>query len=160
MFGDKRLPGVLVVDRYNGYNKAPCDIQYCQAHLLREIQDLGKELPETKEVQEFVGIAAELIAQTMRLRTAITENKEYLEGFKFRRQQPIGKYIVDFVNFEKKVIIELDGGQHSFQEEKDKIRDNWLKKEGYDVLRFWDNEVLRNTEGVLEVIREKLNPSS
>lgn len=80
MLGDKRLPGVLVVDRYNGYNKAPCDIQYCQAHLLREIQDLGKELPETKEVQEFVGTAAELIAQTMRLRTAITENKEYLEA--------------------------------------------------------------------------------
>ena len=80
MFGDKRLPGVLVVDRYNGYNKAPCDIQYCQAHLLREIQDLDKELPEVKEVQEFVGTTAELIAQTMRLRTTITEDKEYLEA--------------------------------------------------------------------------------
>lgn len=80
VLGDKRLPGVLVVDRYNGYNKVPCDIQYCQAHLLREIQDLGKELPELKEVQEFVGIAAELIAGTMRLRADVTDSKEYFKA--------------------------------------------------------------------------------
>ena len=106
-------------------------------------------------------------AKDLRKNSTNTENhlwrylrNRHLEGFKFRCQQPIGKYIVDFVNFEKKVIIELDGGQHSFQEEKDKIRDEWLEKEGFKVLRFWDNEVLGNTEGVLKVIREKLNPSS
>lgn len=106
-------------------------------------------------------------AKDLRKNSTNTENhlwrylrNRQVEGFKFRRRQPIGKYIVDFVNFEKKVIIELDGGQHFFQEEKDKIRDEWLAKEGFKVLRFWDNEVLDNTEGVLEVIRENLNPSS
>ena len=59
----------------------------------------------------------------------------------------------------KKNIIELDGGQH-LDNKKDKLRDRWLKEQGYKVLRFWDNEVLTNVEGVLEVIREKiLSPS-
>lgn len=79
-----------------------------------------------------------------------------LDGLKFRRQHPIGKYIVDFVCLEKMLVIELDGGQHADPGEKeyDSERDNWLKKEGYFVLRFWDNEVLMNTEDVLTVIRE------
>jgi very-short-patch-repair endonuclease len=58
---------------------------------------------------------------------------------------------VDFVSFEKKVIVEVDGGQHS--EEADKEREQWLRSQGFKVLRFWNNEVLQNTEGVLEVIR-------
>ncbi len=78
-----------------------------------------------------------------------------IEGFKFRRQQPVGRYIADFVNLEKKVIIELDGGQHTFGPG-DKIRDEWLQIEGYKVLRFWDNEVFSNIEGVLETIRSAL----
>lgn len=79
-----------------------------------------------------------------------------LEGLKFRRQHPIGKYIVDFICLERKVVVELDGGQHTEPEKKeyDSERDYWLKQEGYRVLRFWDNEVLLNTKGVLEVIRE------
>jgi very-short-patch-repair endonuclease len=73
-------------------------------------------------------------------------------------------YIVDFVTFEKKLVIELDGGQHAMGREKDEERDLWLKKEGYEVLRFWDNEVFENLDGVLEVIKSKLlspspNPS-
>ncbi len=76
-----------------------------------------------------------------------------IEGLKFRRQEPIGRYIVDFVCFESKVIIEVDGGQHSIETEKDKERDEWFKSQGFKVLRFWNNEVLTNTEGVLEVIR-------
>ena len=74
------------------------------------------------------------------------------EGVKFRRQQPIGRFIVDFVSFEKKVIIEVDGGQHS--EEIDKERDQWLSDQGFKVLRFWNNEVLQNAEGVFEVITD------
>jgi len=74
-----------------------------------------------------------------------------MEDIKFRRQQPIGRFIVDFVSFEKKVIIEVDGSQHSG--EADKQRDEWLSSQGFKVLRFWNNEVLQNTEGVLEVIR-------
>ena len=77
-----------------------------------------------------------------------------LEGIKFRRQQPIGRYIVDFVSFEKKVVIELDGSQHSVGKERDEERDNWLGVEGFKVLRFWNNEILENVEGVLEVIRD------
>ncbi len=69
IFGAKQLPGVLVVDRYNGYNQAPCAIQYCYAHLLREVQDLGKEFPEVNEVSLFVASLAPLLANAMKLRT-------------------------------------------------------------------------------------------
>jgi len=102
------------------------------------------------------------IAKKLRINSTDTEKYLWkylrgrqLEGFKFRRQHPIGRYIVDFVNLERKIIIELDGGQH-LENKKDKLRDKWLKEQGYDVLRFWDNEVLTNIEGVMESIRMKL----
>ncbi|HCG76798.1 MAG: DNA (cytosine-5-)-methyltransferase [bacterium (Candidatus Ratteibacteria) CG_4_10_14_3_um_filter_41_18] len=110
----------------------------------------------------------ELKNKAKRLRKKLTETEKYLwnylrnkqiDRFKFRRQQPIGKYIVDFINFEKKLVIEVDGGQHSIYKKKDVIRDKYLKKEGYKVLRFWDNEVLNNIEGVLEMIINNLSPS-
>ncbi|GEM_PF-2987368 len=63
---------------------------------------------------------------------------------------------MDFVNYERKLVIELDGGQHSVYKEKDKERDEWLKSQGYEVLRFWDNEILKNKEVVLEIVRGKL----
>ncbi|PKL17186.1 MAG: DNA (cytosine-5-)-methyltransferase [Spirochaetae bacterium HGW-Spirochaetae-5] len=75
-----------------------------------------------------------------------------IDGFKFRRQQPIGAYIVDFVCFEIKLIIELDGSQHIEEKEKDVARDNWLKSQGFTVLRFWNNDVIINKAGVLTVI--------
>ncbi len=80
------------------------------------------------------------------------------EDLKFRRQQPMGRYIVDFVSFEKKLAIELDGGQHNDEEvmEKDSERTKWLEDKGYTVLRFWNNEVLMNVEGVIEKISEYL----
>ena len=68
VFGAQRLPGVLVVDRYNGYNQTPCAMQYCYAHLLREVQDLGKEFPEEAEVSRFVASFAPLLAHAMQLR--------------------------------------------------------------------------------------------
>jgi very-short-patch-repair endonuclease len=77
-------------------------------------------------------------------------------GYKFRRQEPIGSYIVDFICQEEKIIIEVDGGQHSAEREKDFERDRWLKEQGYKVLRFWNNEVLTNINGVLEVIWNNL----
>ena len=73
-------------------------------------------------------------------------------GFKFRQQAPIGPYIVDFVCFEKKVIIECDGGQHAESTCKDQRRDKWLAGQGFHVLRFWNHDFLQNKEGVLEVI--------
>ena len=84
-------------------------------------------------------------------------NKQ-LEGVKFRRQQPIGAYTVDFASFEKKLVIEIDGGQHNEGEmrERDGERTKYLKERGYRVLRFWNNDVLLNIEGVLERISETL----
>ncbi len=76
-----------------------------------------------------------------------------LEGLKFRRQEPIGDYIVDFICYEKSIIIEVDGGQH-FEEIKDQERDKHLMSKGFKVKRFWNNEVLTNIEGVIEVILE------
>ena len=77
------------------------------------------------------------------------------QNLKFKRQKLIGNYIVDFVCLEQKLIIELDGGQHAEQIEYDKTRTNFLESEGYEVLRFWNNQVLHELEGVLEVIRIK-----
>ncbi len=77
-----------------------------------------------------------------------------MEGFKFRRQQPIDDYIVDFVCFENKLIIELDGGQHAANQTEDEKRDHFIKLNGFRILRFWNNEVFENLEGVLMVIRK------
>ena len=84
-------------------------------------------------------------------------NRE-MTGTKFRRQQPIGSYVVDFVSFERKLIVEIDGGQHNDREarEKDEQRTAWLNEKGYRVLRFWNNEVLTSTNGVLEQIIQAL----
>jgi len=76
-----------------------------------------------------------------------------IEGVKFRRREPIGNYIVDFVCFENRLIVEVDGGQHSIEKEKDFERDGYLNKNGFRVLRFWNNEVFTNIDGVLEIIR-------
>jgi very-short-patch-repair endonuclease len=72
---------------------------------------------------------------------------------KFKRQMPIGQYIVDFVCYEQKLIIEVDGGQHQENVDYDQSRSKWLQDQGYTVLRFWNNEVLQQTESVLEAIR-------
>lgn len=79
-----------------------------------------------------------------------------LDGLKFRRQHPAGKYIADFACLERKIVIELDGGQHAEPaiEVHDRELDKWLEKEGYRVARFRGNHVLLNTREVPEVIRE------
>ena len=81
-----------------------------------------------------------------------------LEGVEFRRQQPMGSYIVDFASSERKLIVEIDGGQHNDGKTKegDEERTTRLKERGYRVVRFWNNEVLTNLDGVLERIREAL----
>jgi very-short-patch-repair endonuclease len=79
-----------------------------------------------------------------------------LLGWKFRRQQPIGNYIVDFVCFEAGMVIELDGGQHLEQAEADAQRTAWLESQGFRVLRFWNDAVLKQTEAVLEEILRNL----
>lgn len=79
-----------------------------------------------------------------------------LDGYKFRRQQPLGNYIVDFVCFEKRVIVEVDGGQHAEQTSYDAERDAWLRDHGFSVLRFWNNDVLQNINSVKDIILSKL----
>jgi very-short-patch-repair endonuclease len=74
-----------------------------------------------------------------------------LNGVKIKRQAPIGPYIVDFVTFQRRLIFEVDGGQHA-DSEADRRRTRWLEGEGFRVLRFWNNEVLKNTSGVLETV--------
>ncbi|MGO1462833.1 MAG: endonuclease domain-containing protein [Marinobacter sp.] len=78
-----------------------------------------------------------------------------LNGKRFRRQQPLGRYIVDFVHLGSKVIVEADGGQHN-DSESDKERDAWLRSLGFEVLRFWNHDILRQTDVVLSVIYEAL----
>jgi very-short-patch-repair endonuclease len=80
-------------------------------------------------------------------------------GVKFKRQVPIGKYIVDFVCLQKRLIIELDGGQHLDNQTYDMGRTNWLNLQGFAVLRFWNHEVLGQTTAVLEVIKKALSPT-
>jgi very-short-patch-repair endonuclease len=93
----------------------------------------------------------------MRREPTIAERKLWLllkssrlSGLKFRRQVPMGHYIADFVCHEHKLVVEADGGQHG--SETDLLRDQWFQAAGYRVLRFWNNDILNNTEGVLETI--------
>lgn len=80
------------------------------------------------------------------------------DGHRFRRQAPIGRFIVDFVCFEQRLVIEVDGGQHASRLQEDIERTHWLNSEGFRVLRFWNNDVLGNIEGVVETIRSALHP--
>ncbi|MEA2953206.1 MAG: hypothetical protein QOJ96_2726 [Alphaproteobacteria bacterium] len=93
----------------------------------------------------------------LRLRAGATdaENKLWLllrdrrlAGLKFRRQVPIGPYIADFVSFPARLIVEVDGGQHA-ESVRDAERDQWLAGEKFKVVRYWNNDVLQNPDGVL-----------
>jgi len=88
--------------------------------------------------------------------------RKSLFGLKFRRQEQIGDYIVDFVCYEKKLIIELDGGHHNQDETKvhDLKRQKWLESQNFKVIRFWNNEVIKNIEGVHQVIKANIPPLS
>ena len=85
-------------------------------------------------------------------------NRQF-EKFKFRRQHPIGVYIVDFVCLEQKLIVELDGGHHAGQTLYDARRTKALQDKGFRVLRYWNNDVLNNTNAVLETILAEMNAS-
>jgi very-short-patch-repair endonuclease len=101
-------------------------------------------------------------ARSLRERSTDTETKLWnrlrgraIGGHKFVRQEPIGPYIVDFVCRERRLIVEVDGGQHA-TDPRDAIRTKWLNDHNYRVLRFWNNDVLQNINGVLEVIANTL----
>ena len=73
-------------------------------------------------------------------------------GWKFRRQHPIRPFIVDFLCVERKLIIEVDGGQHASKVQEDASRAGYLRNKGYRILRFWNNQVLKETDAVLDAI--------
>jgi len=84
-----------------------------------------------------------------RLWSALRDRR--LRGYRFRRQHPIGRFIVDFACTRHRLIVEADGGQHN-ENGADAQRTAWLEHHGWRVLRFWNNEILANTEGVIETI--------
>ena len=108
-------------------------------------------------------------ARARRLRSDMTDVErklwnamrgKQLEGCRFRRQHPIGAYVADFACVERMLVIELDGGQHQDQEAYDEDRSRYLNQQGWQIVRFWNNEVLENLDGVLEVIVKELQSAS
>ena len=77
-----------------------------------------------------------------------------IHGLQFRRQAPIGTYVVDFVCFSRKLVIEVDGRQHARRAELDAVRTAWPESQGFHVPRFWNNEALENTDGVVQTIEQ------
>ncbi len=80
-----------------------------------------------------------------------------LDGHKFRRQVPIGPYIADFVCLKAMLVIEVDGGQHAEAHAYDSRRDDFMRGQGYRILRFWNNDVLANMDGVWQTIVKEIN---
>ena len=102
-------------------------------------------------------------AQTLRKNMTDAENllwsrlrRKQMQAFKFRRQAPIGPDIADFACFELALVVELDGGQHATEIKHDDQRDAYMNARGYQVLRFWNNDVIENLDGVLETISSAL----
>jgi very-short-patch-repair endonuclease len=85
-----------------------------------------------------------------------TLRQKQVNGHRFRRQHPVGQYIVDFACIERKLVIELDGGQHQERREYDEQRTGFLNERGWRVLRFWNNDVIENLDGVLTEIANAL----
>ncbi|HMK78241.1 MAG TPA: DUF559 domain-containing protein [Xanthobacteraceae bacterium] len=105
-------------------------------------------------------------AKTLRKRMTDAEHRLWYHlrahrfaSVKFKRQVRIGTYVADFVCFDRKIIIELDGGQHA-NRVRDIHRDAWFATQGFRTLRFWNNDVLKNTIGVLEVIAAAIGGSN
>jgi very-short-patch-repair endonuclease len=117
-------------------------------HLKGEEGQDGGNIHRARELRKRLTNAEKKLWSHIRLRQ--------ITGHKFRRQQLIGRYIVDFACLEKKLVVEVDGGQHSLQSSSDKERTVWLESQGYRVLRFWNDEVLKEIEIILDVIARAL----
>ncbi len=87
------------------------------------------------------------------------ELRSGLPQYRWRRQMPVGAYFVDFACFAERLVVELDGGQHALATEYDAARTRFIEAQGFRVLRFWNNDAMSNTEGVLEAIGEALSAS-
>ena len=107
--------------------------------------------------EKSIRIARQLRANQTDAETALWNRirNRQIDGHKFVRQEPTAGYVCDFVCRERRLIVEVDGGQHS-ESAADVLRDKRLQEEGYRVLRFWNNDVLGNLEGVLTTIQAEL----
>jgi len=115
VLGTEELPGVLVVDRYHGYNKVPCKIQYCYAHLLRNLQDLEKEFEDNDQVKRFVEAAAPLLAEAMHLRSLPIKDDEF-----YRRAAKTKEEIIKTMNTQANHL-GIQKFQNIFRENSDKL---------------------------------------
>ena len=125
-----------------------------------------KSSTDLTERAQSMGNNPVTLARNLRRKQTDAERKMWrvlrgrqFENSKFRRQEPIGQYIVDFVSLERQLIIEIDGGQHNQQPEieKDEVRTKRLEKKGFKVIRFWNTDVLLNIEGVAIRILDAIN---
>jgi very-short-patch-repair endonuclease len=125
----------------------------------------GKEarVPETCNTKVRIPIVA-TTSNARALRRSMTDAERKLwrvlrarqfAAAKFPRQEPIGPYVADFVWYKQRLVIEVEGGQHA-ESKRDKIRDQWFERNGFRILRFWNNEVLNNLEGAAAVIHSAL----
>ncbi|WP_375206371.1 endonuclease domain-containing protein [Hyphococcus sp.] len=118
---------------------------------------------ENRDLRDKMGAMADERARYLRRNQTDAERRLWsalrrkgLGGWRFRRQHPLGGYVVDFICLERKLVIELDGERHSFNRAFDERRDAWIKSRGYGVLRFWNHDVYNNLDGVVETILENL----
>jgi very-short-patch-repair endonuclease len=116
---------------------------------------MSSRLPRTSPSSEVARLLRRNLTPEERLLWARIRGKQL--GVSFRRQEPMGRYVADFVCYEKFLIVELDGSQH-FENEADVVRDADMREKGFTTLRSWNNEVRTNMEGVLEKIQQLLGP--
>jgi very-short-patch-repair endonuclease len=126
---------------------------------------IGEDVPVSNPLSRLRERAGVRVARARGLRSKPTVAEALLwqhlrarrfDGYKFRRQRPVGPYFADFACVEYGLVVELDGGQHSEQTSYDLKRTAFIEQAGFQVLRFWNNEILQNTEGVLLQIVQML----
>src|SRR5664280_111813 len=121
---------------------------YAASALCTTLASLSGTLWRIRRVSHAKALRANMTEAERRLWYFLRAHR--FKGMKFKRQAMIGRYIVDFVSFQRSLVIEVDGGQHA-DNEADGRRARWLEGQGFRVLRFWNNEVLNNCGGVLDV---------